>query len=286
MKFGILVTSLLFASNSGSASDLSQAVNFQAVANLPGPAQAKLDATGLVARPTSYDQLSELYASIRKSGQPMFITTDCVFHSFHLLFDYALRDAETRFFYDQAQELTKALLGYEQDALKLAQDPDLREALTRNIAYLAVAASVLDSSFTPPLAVEPLVRQELALIDAHAAEVVSPVMGVKEDYSQYLPRGHYTRSDRLKRYFRAMMWYGRMPFLLKPGKDARSIELGRALTRRALLLCDALQNAQVGTDPALNLCRPLYDPTLCLVVRSDDLTLPHSLKLAQHLVGD
>jgi hypothetical protein len=38
---------------------------------------------------------------------------------------------------------------------------------------------------------------------------------IPEDYSQYVPRGHYTRSDTLKRYFLGMMWYGRMAFLMK-----------------------------------------------------------------------
>ncbi|MFI5384219.1 MAG: DUF3160 domain-containing protein, partial [Methanosarcina thermophila] len=31
-------------------------------------------------------------------------------------------------------------------------------------------------------------------------------------YSQYIPRGHYERSDLLKAYFKSMMWYGRMTF--------------------------------------------------------------------------
>ncbi|MBP5792523.1 MAG: DUF3160 domain-containing protein, partial [Spirochaetaceae bacterium] len=40
--------------------------------------------------------------------------------------------------------------------------------------------------------------------------------GVKytEDYSQYKPRGHYTKNERLKAYFRTMMWFGRINFCL------------------------------------------------------------------------
>ena len=35
-----------------------------------------------------------------------------------------------------------------------------------------------------------------------------------------MPRGHYTRSERLRSYFRALMWYGRITMLLKGGEPA------------------------------------------------------------------
>jgi hypothetical protein len=35
-----------------------------------------------------------------------------------------------------------------------------------------------------------------------------------EDFSQFTPRGHYTDSDELKTYFKAMMWLGRIDFRL------------------------------------------------------------------------
>ncbi len=31
------------------------------------------------------------------------------------------------------------------------------------------------------------------------------------------PRGHYTSSEKLKNYFKAMMWHGRISMLLQPG---------------------------------------------------------------------
>ncbi len=57
-----------------------------------------------------------------------------------------------------------------------------------------------------------------------------------EDYRQYNPRGHYTRSEDLKMYFKAMMWYGRLTFRLNDDFE----------TRRALLLTQALRTATVS----------------------------------------
>ncbi len=58
---------------------------------------------------------------------------------------------------------------------------------------------------------------------------LSPIFKYQEDYSQYVPRGHYTHSEILKNYFKAFMWHGRMSMLLKgklieaedPEKEAR-----------------------------------------------------------------
>lgn len=74
--------------------------------------------------------------------------------------------------------------------------------------------------------------KELALIAAHAGFTASPVFRYAEDYSQYVPRGHYTVSEKLKNYFRAMMWFGRMSMLIK-GSD--EIQPGSTCST-----CDAL----------------------------------------------
>ena len=70
-------------------------------------------------------------------------------------------------------------------------------------------------SFEIPDFVEPEVQRELELIEAHSGWASSQIFIYGEDYSQYVPRGHYTKSEKLKNYFKAMMWYGRMTNLVK-----------------------------------------------------------------------
>ena len=62
------------------------------------------------------------------------------------------------------------------------------------------------------------ITKELSFIQAHEGFQDSSIFHYKEDYSQYHPRGHYTQSEKLKRYFKTMMWYGRITFLLR-GSD-------------------------------------------------------------------
>ena len=80
--------------------------------------------------------------------------------------------------------------------------------------------TLFEPSSAIPGEVRSLVEKELALIDKHEGYSESPIFGYKEDYSQYVPRGHYTRNDQFKAFFRGMMWFGRMGFRLKPGTTA------------------------------------------------------------------
>ena len=83
------------------------------------------------------------------------------------------------------------------------------------------------------------VDAELALIRATSDAELSPIftydaqpddMKYREDYSQYIPRGHYTLSPELEMYFRAMIWYGRMNYRLKdPMEVQRSLLITKAL---------------------------------------------------------
>ena len=70
-------------------------------------------------------------------------------------------------------------------------------------------------SFEIPDFVKNIVQKEIDLIEKHQGWQFSPIFIYKEDYSQYVPRGHYTKSEKLKNYFKAMMWYGRMTALIK-----------------------------------------------------------------------
>jgi hypothetical protein len=62
--------------------------------------------------------------------------------------------------------------------------------------------------------VKAAVEKELRPISEHKGWDCSPIFLYQEDYSQYVPRGHYTRSEKLKNYFKAVMWYGRITDLI------------------------------------------------------------------------
>ena len=230
-----------------------------------------LEKNSFVVTPSDFDQIYQIYNYAARQNLPIYITTDAVLHTLHILFDYSLRVTEMEYFYKLVSDLTDGLLDYESAKYKQTKSSKVKEAHKRNMAYLSVAASLLDKNFEPLPVVAKLVKAELKSIAEHKAIRQSEIFDYKEDYSQYQPRGHYTRNEKFARYFKAMMWFGRIGFYLKPGDTRADIELGRDLTRQAILLVDALKKARVGDESVQKIWEKIYNPLTFLIGKTDDL---------------
>jgi len=217
--------------------------------------------------------LSEFYQGyerMRYGDTPAFITTDSVFHVYHLVFDKMLRDLEREMFIPMLKELTTSMIEASKAQYNELVGTPLEEAALRNLAYFSVAGVLLQTG-NIYVEVQPLVEAELALIQATSGVEFSPIfnyegqppdMNYLEDYSQYIPRGHYTLGPELEMYFRAMMWYGRMNYRLKD----------RMEVQRALLITKALRETTTPSgNSALTLWQNIYDPTVFIVGKADDL---------------
>jgi hypothetical protein len=236
---------------------------------------------GFVVVPNShFKEFFALYEMNRYAPRPLFVTTDSLLHNYHLFFSHLLRVMEEESFAPDLKRLTQSLLERALQDLAALKGTAWENAARRNVAFLAVAARLLDLEAPVPGEVRKVVEAELTLIDRHREWALSPVMnlgsdpdpveGLKEDYSQYLPRGHYDKSDLLKSYFKAMMWYGRLTFRAQNEDETRS----------AVLLTRALD--QAGNP---ELWARIYEPTKFLVGQSDDPTYPAYRELLLKVYG-
>jgi hypothetical protein len=239
---------------------------------------------GFVVSPGVEKEFFTVYEKARYANVPVFVTSDSLLHVYHLLFDKVLRTAEMQSFIPLLRQLNAALLERAMDQYEVLEDAAWKEAARRTVAFVGVGSRLLDPSVQVPDYARELVAAEMALIQEAAGIQPSPLfpgLPLGEDYTQYIPRGHYTLSEELERYFQSMMWYGRMTFRLKTD-DA---EVGRAETRMALLLALALRSADVAYRPALDVWADLYNPTAFFVGRSDDLTILQYLEIMDTLYG-
>lgn len=230
---------------------------------------------GFVVSPAEYLEFFQLYEQARYEELPIFITTDSVYHVYHLLFDKVLRNLEDEQFQPDLATLSAGMLWAAQSQYEALEGTSLEEPARRNLDYFAVANRLLDPDIAIPEVVRDDVEAELALIEAHQGFFVSPILGYEEDYSQYVPRGHYTKNEARQQYFKAMMWYGRINFRLK--------ERGETLS--ALLMAQALANTQIDEQPASQIWERIYEPTSFLVGVSDDLDIYDYHPLMEEVYG-
>jgi hypothetical protein len=225
---------------------------------------------------TGYREIYDIYNECREHSVPIFVTTDAMLHTFHLCFDKILKTIEQQKLFGDLHAMLLTLFDETMDQYEAAQDSTVRDALTRNLNYLVVATTLLDSTFDSGINGGPFL-EELTLIQEHSGPDISPIFGYAEDYTQYIPRGHYTDSDSLRHYFLSMMWLGRMTFAADPTLP----ELSRETTLSAILLLQAFERVDV-----LSFWENIYLPTVFFVGKSDDIDSYQYIDIARHVYGE
>jgi hypothetical protein len=164
--------------------------------------------------------ISSAYENLPE-GVPMFVTVDTALHVQHVLYDQLFGEIETAYMVADLEAITAEALkyfasAYAADERRSDASPKGRTAVRRTLAYFGVGARLLDPKTAVPEAVEDEVTKELRNIEA-GMMAASPLFIYWIDYSQFKPRGHYTKSETLQRYFRAMTWYAQGAFLFQGG---------------------------------------------------------------------
>jgi hypothetical protein len=191
-----------------------------------------IQASALALRPAELDALSEKgfvvsgervfpsfaygYSTIYAEDLPVYVSADSILESVHRSYDRVLQELEVVLL---SNELSELLSGMRQ-RLADGVGAELGDAVRADAdTFLAVAQSLLGGETLAPVA-GGSTQQIASLVEkATTAEGIANVtlFGVArtdEDFSQFKPRGHYTDSEALGRYFRAMMWLGRIDFRL------------------------------------------------------------------------
>ncbi|MFX1252777.1 MAG: DUF3160 domain-containing protein [Promethearchaeota archaeon] len=241
-----------------------QNVNLQYL-TIPDNIRSQLEEYGFALVDEGYEDIYDIYDHLK----PNFITTDLCLHAYHVLYDISLRILEGTYFSSDFTTMLETMRTHQQTLNTTVTESVVHNALSKNIAYLSVILHLLNSSRYPiPQEVDNLASAELANIIA-GNRAVSAIFGYEEDFSQYKVRGHYTRNEILSNYFKAMMYAGRMGFLLQ--SPFGEVEMGIEHTRMALLLLSSF-NTSSGSETVWDLWDRIYQPTAFYVGTSDDLT--------------
>jgi hypothetical protein len=248
--------------------DLSNIVNLKQFGKFTAGQKSLLARQAFFAAPADDKQLYLVYEDNDYKVIPNFVASDAVLQLYHIFYDYSLREMEAERLIPLCQKLTQHMLAQSASTYHDLPASPVRGAALRNVAYFGVAAKALGlSADLPPEALE-MVEQEWGRILKHEGRESSAIFPFSEDYSQYVPRGHYTRSEKLKRYFIAMMWYGRIPFPLEWPEGKHDYEQ----IRQSLLIARTLYETKLNGKPVIETWERIYEPTVFYVESADDLT--------------
>ncbi len=265
--------------------DAARLNNADKLSRLSSTQTARLIQNGFVVIPDDAIQMFYLYEEYPDEGEnptPNFITVDSLLHAYHLFFDFSLRQVETKYLVGACLELTKLCAFHNDKFSKKLPDGPLKEVARANVIYFSIAWSLVAGQEMTQFLQSPemaIYEDEMKRIGAMAGRSKSPLMGNTVHYDQFRPRGHYTRSEDLKRYFRAMMWYGTIAMELGASKPPETVTMHQL---QALLITKIL----AGDDKARTLWAKIYEPTEFFVGGSDDIGYRQYVPLARQVFGE
>ena len=180
--------------------------------------------------------MGSAYYAIYTRDLPVLVTTDSILHALHRSYDKALSTLETAILGSEIDTALRVAHEALADELGTAKDDSVRQSLGDVDLYLTVARSLLAAQEVRSVAGQNDEASELlSLIRAKKFEKTKIYGGMRVvDFSQFVPRGHYTESEYLKRYFLCMMWLGRadLGFNLMPPHPNSGMDIDVERERR------------------------------------------------------
>lgn len=193
----------------------------------------------------SFKQVFDPYI---RGGLPLFITSDSLLNAFHVLYEESvlrLERANAR----RLPLLLRHLWGHlDEAAAEFKEPPELTAAAKKRARVILGTALRLvgDETIRPTKEVAAILDEEVKKVTEAIATEKPAWLGLPDpgfmalDYSRFKPRGFYTKSPDLERYFRAVAWLQAIPFRVSKDEELLSV----------LMLAFALEKEGLHENPA------------------------------------
>ena len=166
-----------------------------------------------------------------ESSLPLFITSDSLLNGFHVLYEESvlrLEQANARRLGGILKFIWRNL--ETADGTFMGKPELVAIAKTRAKVLVATAMRLLGDEPSPlDATTASLVKEEVDRVEAARGQSKPKWLGPPDrgfmalDYTRYQPRGFYTRTPSLKRYFRAVSWLQSVPFRVSNDEELVSI---------------------------------------------------------------
>lgn len=215
---------------------------------------AVLRRNGFVVTPRhETENFSEMFYRLWNDDLPVFISTDALLQAWHRSYDNMIIELEHFWLYYLVGEIINGMAAQIATAQAEAAGGPLEQSVLDADYFLAVARSLYSNTVVrSELNQDARVEATLDAIEREGKECFTFFDHQRiVDFSQFKPRGHYEESNRLRHYFRTVMWLGRTDLRIA-GADSNCEgnalppsrrQLGTALVfGRLLELADQFEN--------------------------------------------
>jgi hypothetical protein len=246
-------------------------VNLFQFRNLSSEFTQKLYRNNAVIAPSKNIQLFHIYEENDYHEIPNFITTDLMLQAFHMYFSYTLKFLEQEKFIPAIQELSYALYQLSMKEAN-ASEGEMKDIALYNAVFYAIPYYLLSGKKVEiPVEYKALYEEELQHI-AGKQDVSSRFLDFDGfSYSQFKPRGHYTRKEALSRYFMAMQWLQLAPYCRENEQQLKDAVFVAALLNSA---------ASSNGKSLMELYKSVFEPVVFLVGEPDNLSV---MDIAEYL---
>ena len=205
----------------------------------------------VVSERLTYESFGQALVELFHRDLPVFVSTDAILHSMHMSYDVILKNVEVDYLIPTIDSLLLHMHAY-LPTLQSAygNTPGMRLSLRDVDVYLTVARTLLGTTCQPYYSenwstVNPLLASIGSLTPSQYPLFSYEARTI--DFSQFKVRGHYTDSEALGNYFRAMIWMGRTElYLTSPEVDGKPVQSDSSVQRQMIdsyLLLEALEGS-------------------------------------------
>ena len=228
------------------------------------------------------ESFGDTYYQIFVRDLPVFITADSMLHAWHKSFEAMLEQLEDAYLYTLLEQILDGMAAALPELAQELDGPAWNESLRDADYYLAVARTLLHGALAEShFGQDQLLGETMGAIENGNA-ILFNLFGRLDrglhyqfDFSQFKVRGHYENSERLKRYFQAMMWCGRVDLRIAGNpRESAPRELGTAL-----LLSELLDRSGQAENWSA------FDQIIELFIGAKDSMDPRQMANVRHIAG-
>lgn len=197
-------------------------------------------------------RMCDLYRENRASSKANYVTMDCVAHPYLAFSNRIYAETIKRHLLPLTKTLLLAMLKVAVLDYKQTDDADVRTDIECNIAFLSLAAKLIDPAFVIPALgrVPQLVQADYDAV-VFAKPGHSAIFDRNEDFSYYRPIGWYRSSPELITFHRVKTWMSRLNYPINDVTfEADGIRANNF--RRSVLLYRSLDLARIDGKPAMD----------------------------------